>query len=173
MSQSWLIVDDDPVFAGTLARGLRRRGDRVAVANDPDAALAEAAASPPRRVVLDLRLGNESGLRLLPDLRARLPDAHIVILTGFGSIATAVQAMRDGADDYLPKPVGLKDLLAAFEGSAEPEPAFPTMSPRRLEWEHIQRVLAEQDGNVSAAARRLGMHRRTLQRKLAKKPADT
>jgi two-component system response regulator RegA len=170
MTAHWLIIDDDPVFSTTLARSLTRRGDRVAVANDADTALV-AATDAIDRVVLDLRLGNDSGLRLLPALRARLPLARIIILTGFGSIATAVQAVREGADDYLPKPTRLKDLLSAFEGAGGTPEEFPTMSPRRLEWEHIQRVLAEENGNFTQAARRLGMHRRTLQRKLSKKPA--
>ena len=170
MSGGWLIVDDDPVFADTLARGLRRRGEQVTVAHDGDTALAAAERAAPGRVLLDLRLGDESGLRLLPALRSRLPAARIVILTGFGSIVTAVQAMRDGADDYLPKPVALKDVLASFEDGPAAPPDYPTMSPRRLEWEHIQRVLTEEEGNVSRAARRLGMHRRTLQRKLLKRP---
>jgi two-component system response regulator RegA len=155
-----------------VARGLKRLGDQVAVALDATAALERARQEDgPQRVLLDLRLGAESGLQLLPELRRLLPRARIVILTGYGSIATAVQAMRAGADDYLPKPVRLADILRAFAASAEPEAdAFEPMSPRRLEWEHLQRVLAEEDGNVSRAARRLGMHRRTLQRKLSKKP---
>lgn len=170
----WLIVDDDRVFAETLARGLTRRGHRAAIANDGAEALRQAELGTDR-VVLDMRLGDESGLRLLPALRQRLPSARIVILTGFGSIATAVQAIREGADDYLPKPARLADVLRAFESGPEAatppdSAAFHPMSPRRLEWEHLQRVLAEEQGNVSRAARRLGMHRRTLQRKLAKKP---
>lgn len=168
----WLIVDDDRVFADTVARGLKRRGNQVAVALDTGGALDIARRHAPAHVLLDLRLGTESGLQLLPELRRLLPQARIVILTGYGSIATAVQAMRDGADDYLPKPVRLADVLRAFSIPVEAEaPGFEPMSPRRLEWEHLQRVLTEEDGNVSRAARRLGMHRRTLQRKLAKKPS--
>lgn len=169
----WLIVDDDQVFAETLARGLKRRGHHAAIAVDAAEAL-RIAGSGADRVVLDLRLGEDSGLRLLPALRRMLPAARIVILTGFGSIATAVQAIHEGADDYLPKPIRLADVLRAFEPPAPAyqaaADAYEPMSPRRLEWEHLQRVLAEEDGNVSRAARRLGMHRRTLQRKLAKKP---
>lgn len=167
----WLIIDDDRHFVEVLARGLERRGERVAIAFDRAQALRQAHLEP-RRVVLDLRLGEDSGLLLLPELRQRLPAARIVILTGFGSIATAVRAMREGADDYLPKPVRLADVVRAFEAApaATDEACYEPMSPRRLEWEHLQRVLTEEHGNVSRAARRLGMHRRTLQRKLAKKP---
>jgi len=169
----WLLVDDDEMFAETLARSLRRRGHEVRIAHSARCALERAGDLPiPQRVLLDLRLGSESGLRVLPELRRRLPNARIVVLTGFGSIATAVQAVKDGADDYLPKPVLVKDLLAVFDRpNVSNELSAETMSPRRLEWEHIQRILSEEDGNVSRAARRLGMHRRTLQRKLAKKPA--
>ena len=167
----WLIVDDDTAFAETVARRLTHRGDEATVAHDAAAALQLAQAVPPHRVLLDLRLGTESGLRVLPELRRLLPNARIVILTGFGSIATAVQAMRDGADHYLPKPVRLTDILHAFDNAAKSATKdYEPMSPRRLEWEHLQRVLTEEGGNVSRAARRLGMHRRTLQRKLAKKP---
>jgi len=109
-------------------------------------------------------------LNILPDLRAVLPDARIVVLTGYASIATAVLAVKQGADDYLPKPVDLNHVLAAFSNRPTSDlSSAETMSPKRVEWEHIQRVLAEEDGNVSRAARRLGMHRRTLQRKLGKR----
>ena len=123
--------------------------------------------------MLDLNLGGESGLRLLPHLREQAPQAVILVLTGYASIATAVDAIKLGAAQYLAKPAGVDDILAAFE-QREPNPAQHapehTMSVRRLTWEHIQRVLAEHDGNVSATARALKMHRRTLQRKLAKRP---
>jgi two-component system, response regulator RegA len=167
----WLIVDDDVVFADTLARRLQRRGDRVLLAHDAGAALEHALAKPDR-VILDLRLGKESGLQLLPRLRERLPNGYIVVLTGYASIATAIHAMKQGADYYLPKPVLFEDLISAFDApTIDPDAsAQPTMSPRRLEWEHLQRVLDEENGNISNAARRLGMHRRTLQRKLLKRP---
>jgi two-component system response regulator RegA len=169
VAESWLIVDDDEVFARTLATAIRRRGHRVSIAHDGASALAGVASETPGRIVLDLRLGAESGLRLLPALRKLAPAARIVVLTAFGSIATAVQAVKDGADDYLLKPVALRELIAAFEPDPGGEPGDTTMSTRRVEWEHIQRVLAEEGGNVSRAAERLGIHRRTLQRKLAKK----
>lgn len=184
-SPRWLLVDDDRVFTDTIARGLRRHGFTCTAAHDGETALALAAREQPERVLLDLRLGQESGLALLPQLRALLPDAEIVVLTGFASIATAVRAVKDGADDYLPKPALLRDLLARFEalsargGNAVGDDDDVTgtaidtraMSPRRLEWEHIQRILGECDGNISEAARRLGMHRRSLQRKLSKRPS--
>ena len=169
----WLIVDDDATFTATLARGLQRHGHICQQAHNGAMALQLATSTTPDCVVLDLRLGDESGLALLPALRAQLPLAKIVVLTGFASIATAVRAVKDGADDYLPKPVLLRELLARFDAlrsTAASELDATTMSPRRLEWEHIQRVLSECDGNISAAARRLGMHRRTLQRKLNKRP---
>lgn len=164
-----LVVDDDAVFAQVLAAALGRRGLAVHTAADGAQALAAAQAHAPDAVVLDLRLAECSGLDVLPALRAQLPGARIVLLTGYASIATAVQATRLGADAYLPKPVTAGELLAALAGAAaSPEPAQP-LTLRALEWEHIQRVLAEHAGNVSAAARALGMHRRVLQRKLAKR----
>jgi two-component system response regulator RegA len=166
----WLVVDDDVVFARTLATALERRGHRVAIAHEQTEALACVDALAPTRIVLDLRLGAESGLRLLPELRRRAPNARIVVLTAFGSIASAVHAVKEGADDYLLKPVAVRELIAAFEPDAVTVgPEAATMSTRRVEWEHIQRVLAEEGGNVSRTAERLGIHRRTLQRKLAKK----
>jgi two-component system, response regulator RegA len=164
-----LLVDDDAVFTRLLAAALERRGLAVHTAADGAHALAAAHAYAPDAVVLDLRLAGRSGLDVLPALRARLPRARIVLLTGYASIATAVQATRLGADAYLPKPVTADELLAALAGAAAlPEQPRP-LTLRALEWEHIQRVLAEHAGNVSAAARALGMHRRVLQRKLAKR----
>lgn len=127
----------------------------------------------PVRIVLDLNLEGESGLRLLPALRARFPDAAIVVLTGYASIATAVEAVKLGAVQYLAKPATVDELMAAF-GQVSANPALPVnpqpMSLRRITWEHLQRVLAEHGGNISATARALNMHRRTLQRMLAKRP---
>lgn len=167
-----LVVDDDAVFAETLANALARRGHEVAVAADGETALA------PRQwpfdaAVLDLRLAADSGLRLIPPLIAAYPRIRILLLTGYASIATAVEAIKLGAVHYLPKPAGVDEILQALgriEG--DPDAAAPgaPMSVDRLEWEHIQKVLAEHDGNLSATARALKMHRRTLQRKLAKRP---
>jgi two-component system response regulator RegA len=123
--------------------------------------------------VLDLRLAADSGLRLIPPLKAAYPEIRILLLTGYASIATAVEAIKLGATHYLPKPAGVDEILSALgaeEGDAEVTPAEAPLSVDRLEWEHIQKVLAEHEGNLSATARALKMHRRTLQRKLAKRP---
>lgn len=173
--QRWLLVDDDEVLLRTLARSLERRDQQVHTATDRVTAIAAARAHSPQRVVLDLKLGQDNGLALIGELRSILPRARIVLLTGYASIATAVEAIRRGAWNYLPKPIDLPSLLAAFDVPApqqdEPPEALAEdrVSLKQLEWEHIQRVLAEYGGNVSAAARALGMYRRTLQRKLGKK----
>ena len=133
------------------------------------------AAQKPQSVLLDLNLQATSGLLLLPELRQSLDaDARIVILTGYSSIATAVEATRLGADDYLCKPAKLREIIASFRGERDPSPQIPSEPPsvERLKWEHIQRVLLENEGNVSATALALNMHRRTLQRRLSKKPVS-
>ena len=176
--RSVLVIDDDERFAATLAQALERRGWRARVAHGIAAALAAAREDPPDAAVVDLRLGDEDGLALIEPLRADHPRRKIVVLTGYASITTAVKAIKLGADDYLAKPVTAKDVADALVRGAEvprregAETPLETMSPRRLEWEHIQRVLAEHEGNISATARSLRMHRRTLQRKLAKRPAQ-
>ena len=167
-----LLVDDDVVFAGVLARGLQRRGHQPQLAHDAAAALG-AVAKLPDAVILDLNLAGESGLRLLPELLAIAPQARILVLTGYASIATAVDAVKLGAVNYLAKPASVDEILAALgcvQADPERELAATTMSLRRVSWEHLQRVLAEHNGNISATARALNMHRRTLQRMLAKKP---
>jgi two-component system response regulator RegA len=175
--RSVLIVDDDERFAATLAQALARRGWSTSTAADTGAALAAASAARPDAAVVDLRLGAEDGLTLVEPLRREHPEMRIVVLTGYASIATAVRAIKLGADDYLAKPVTASAVAEVLgrESSERSSPAdletAAPMSPRRLEWEHIQRVLAQHDGNVSATARTLQMHRRTLQRKLAKRPA--
>jgi two-component system response regulator RegA len=171
-----LIVDDDERFAATLARSLERRGWRTHIAHDAEAALAASRDAGLHAAIVDLRLGADNGLELVPLLRESSATMRIVVLTGYASIATAVKAVKLGADDYLAKPVtarAVTDALARGTGrpAGQEEPDEP-MSPRRLEWEHIQRVLAEHDGNISATARSLKMHRRTLQRKLAKRPSS-
>lgn len=165
----WLLVDDDETFAATLARSLGRRGIDCVQAHDPESALLQLNASGARHCVLDLNLAGESGLQLLPELLARQPDLEVLILTGYGSIATAVEAMRKGAVNYLCKPVTADQIIDGFEPDHH-EPGLRSQPPsvEELEWEHIQRVLAENDGNISATARALNMHRRTLQRKLGK-----
>jgi two-component system response regulator RegA len=175
--RSVLVVDDDERFATTLAAALARRGWRTHVAHDTATALSKARTAAPAAAVVDLKLGAEDGLALIGPLRRELPAAKLIVLTGYASIATAVRAIKLGADDYLAKPVAgsavaeALERTAPFARGATADAAAP-MSPRRLEWEHIQRVLSEHDGNVSATARTLRMHRRTLQRKLAKRPAQ-
>ena len=172
-----LLIDDDATFASTMARALQRQHWQVQTAADADSALQWAASAAWDAVLLDLRLGSDNGLLLLHDLRQHLPQARIVMLTGFGSIATAVEAIKRGADDYLVKPAPLADVMLALQGQSKTVADTETerlaeqpLNLRQLSWEHIQRVLTEHDGNISAAARALGMHRRTLQRKLSKAP---
>lgn len=168
-----LIVDDDVAFCDTLARSLERRGLRVYKANDSVTAQNLAQRHKPAHAVVDLCIGEESGLQLVAQLASTHAAMRIVILTGFASITTAVEAIKLGATHYLTKPAGVEDILAALqreEGDASVTAEAQPMSVKRLEWEHIQKVLREQDQNISAAARVLGMHRRTLQRKLQKRP---
>lgn len=168
-----LVVDDDPTFREVLGRAMRRRGFDVREAAGVEEALSLIGDAPPSRAVVDLRMPGASGLKLVEALRRRAPHSRIVVLTGYASIATAIDAMKLGATHYLAKPADADEIVAAF-GDAAPhvvEPIAPRpLSVDRLEWEHIQRVLAEYDGNISATARALGMHRRTLQRKLGKNP---
>lgn len=171
-----LLIDDDEVFVRVLSRALTARGFAVATAHDRSSALAACAEQYPEHAVLDLKLGSENGLALIPELLAASPGLRILLLTGYASIATAVEAIKRGAHDYLAKPVDADQVMHALLGDgrddADLEAALPDAPPplKRLEWEHIQRVLAECDGNISETARRLGLHRRTLQRKLAKRP---
>lgn len=168
-----LIIDDDEMFCHVLSRSLTRRGYQVLVAQDADQALAVAAAEMPSMATLDLKLEESSGLKLLPELLRTLPKCRVVILTGYSSIATAVDAIKLGAVNYLCKPADADDVLAAFDrehGNPDTDVADNPPSVNRITWEHIQKVLQEHDGNISATARALGMHRRTLQRKLQKRP---
>jgi two-component system response regulator RegA len=170
---SILLVDDDLTLRERLARALRERGFDVRTAGSADEAMALVKADSPELAVLDLRMPGRSGLDLLRDMREHDPATRVLVLTGYGSIATAVEATKLGAIGYLPKPVDADELLAAFarEGVATDAPGrFETPSLARAEWEHIQRVLADCGGNISEAARRLGIHRRSLQRKLQKYP---
>lgn len=171
MTAHYLIVDDDPVFCSVLERALRRRKLSVVIATDSENALAAVRQQTPSHVVLDLKLGNSSGLDLIEPILETNRQTRILLLTGYASIPTAVEAVRRGAVNYLPKPANADSILAAFEPDAS-TPDIPEDPPslRRLEWEHIQRALSEHEGNISAAARALGMHRRTLQRKLQKRP---
>ncbi len=168
-----LIVDDDPTFARVLARAMTRRGLRVSVAGSAEEGFALAEQDLPDFATLDLKMDGDSGLVLLPRLLALDSEMRVVILTGYSSIATAVEAIKRGACNYLCKPADADDVLAALLAQhVEVENLVPEnpMSVDRLQWEHIQRVLAENEGNISATARALGMHRRTLQRKLQKRP---
>lgn len=174
-----LLVDDDATFVRVLARALSSRGFEVIPATNLADACALARQHQPLHCVLDLKLRDENGLRLIPELHALVPDMRILLLTGYASIATAVEAIKRGAHDYLAKPVDADAVVRALldgdsnaEGDDEHLPDTPEapLALRRLEWEHIQRVLTECDGNISETARRLGMHRRTLQRKLGKRP---
>lgn len=172
-----LLVDDDPVFTRTLSRALARLGHEVTIAHAPEDALSAAttAGAVFDAAIVDLRLGERSGLALIAPLREAVPGMRILMLTGYASIATAIEAVKQGAFNYLPKPAGARQIMAALGdeavAAAAAEASEQPTSLRRLEWEHIQHALAENAGNISATARALGMHRRTLQRKLAKRPA--
>lgn len=174
MTQHFLIVDDDTTFAQVLARALQKRGFATSVAHDINGAMLAAQAARPTHAIVDLKLAEESGLQLISQLAEQLPAIEIVMLTGYASIATAVEAVKLGAIHYLCKPAGLDEILEAFDlknGNADIDLPENPLSVDRLEWEHIQKVLQDHNGNVSATARILGMHRRTLQRKLQKNPA--
>ena len=168
-----LLVDDDALYLQTLQRSLQKRGLATSIATSVEEALRIVGSAQPLDFALvDLRLGTQSGLELIEPLRRLQPRIRIVLMTGYASVATAVEAIKRGADNYLLKPTTVDMILRTLSGQAEapPEPQ-PTMTPlSRLEWEHIHQALAETNGNVSAAARLLGMHRRSLQRKLAKRP---
>lgn len=168
-----LVVDDDETFAHVLRNAFVTRGFAVRVAHDVTLGLEWAQADPPEYAVIDLKMPGRSGLTLVEKLKGLDPATRIVMLTGYASVTTAVEAIKLGAVHYLAKPADADEILAAFhrdEGDAlmpvQPKP----LSVARLEWEHIQKVLTECDGNISETARRLNMHRRTLQRKLAKRP---
>jgi two-component system, response regulator RegA len=168
-----LVVDDDAAFCDVLARALNRRGFEVAVAHCLREALECLEAGAPDFAVVDLKMPDGSGLTLVERMRNLDPATRIVVLTGFASVATAVEAIKLGAIHYLPKPADADDIVAAFgriQGNPEVQVKRQPLSVERLEWEHIQKVLAAEGGNVSATARALNMHRRTLQRKLGKKP---
>jgi two-component system response regulator RegA len=174
--RSFLVVDDDEVFRTRLVRALAARGYDAQGASDYDEAMALARVESPELAVVDLRLPGRSGLDLVRDLRAVDDTTSILVLTGYGSIATAVESLKLGAVHYLSKPLDVDQVLAVFEEPASAAAAtdghdpltVPTLA--RVEWEHIHRVLTDCGGNISQAARLLGLHRRSLQRKLAKYP---
>lgn len=173
----FLIVDDDANFREVITRALQRRGFAVASAGDGANAMRVARQQQPRRALLDLKLADESGLDIIAALKQALPDIEIIMLTGYSSIATAVEAVKRGALNYLCKPANVDEIMAAFASANSdskcagiPAATAQPHSIDRLEWEHIQKVLLDNQGNISATARALGMHRRTLQRKLQKRP---
>jgi two-component system response regulator RegA len=169
-------VDDDAVFAQVLGRALRARGFAVRSATSIAEAMRQLDTQGglrPDFAILDLNLEGSSGLKLIGAVRQANPDCRIVVLTGYASISTAVDAIKLGADQYLAKPIEVDANVRALTDAQAPDDGDPgegTLSVSRLEWEHIQRVLAENGGNISATARALKMHRRTLQRKLSKRP---
>ncbi|WP_434949946.1 response regulator transcription factor [Shewanella sp. HL-SH4] len=169
-----LIIEDDTTLANILHRRMTQHGFECVVAHDASQGLLLARLHLPSHILLDMKLEHSNSLNLVNPLRQLLPKSTIVFLTGYASIATAVEAIRLGADNYLSKPVDTQTLLKAlakqqYEIDQNPIVDQP-INPKRLEWEHIQQVLNANNGNVSQTARQLGMHRRTLQRKLLKKP---
>ena len=184
---SVLLIDDDEIFAQSLGRALGRRGFDVTICTSVGDAKQTIATACPEMAVVDLRLPDGSGLCLLSEIKRHSPATTVIVLTGYGSIASAVEAVKLGALNYLCKPVDADAVVAAFAaatggavratdasganaGQAADEPIEQPLTVMRLEWEYINRVLAEHDGNISATARALNMHRRTLQRKLMKRP---
>lgn len=172
-----LIVDDDDRLRTALVRAFRLRGWDALAASGREEAIRLAEESSPDLATVDLRMPGENGLTVVQELRALDNTTFILVLTGYGSIVTAMDAVRLGADHYMSKPADADQILAAFEsaGSAQPmgEDDIPVPSLARVEWEHIQRVLNDFNGNISQAAKKLGLHRRSLQRKLSKFPPRT
>lgn len=169
----FMIVDDDVTFGQIMHRALLRRGLLADVFTEPESAIEAAQKQHYSKAIVDLKIGNDSGLHLIKILKEINPELVIVMLTGYSSISTAVEAIKLGALNYLCKPVEIEEILSAFLDSSnhteKPLRENPT-SLDRLEWEHIQKTLQDNNGNISATARQLGMHRRTLQRKLLKRP---
>lgn len=173
IGESLLLVDDDLTFCRVLSRAMETRGYAVRVAHDVPQALWLIDQALPRFAVVDLKMPGPSGLVLVEKLHELDPEIRIVVLTGYASIATAIEAIKLGATHYLAKPCKAEEIVAAFRRTAaDPEIPVPEdpLSVDRIEWEHIQKVLLENGGNISATAKALDMHRRTLQRKLAKRP---
>jgi len=169
-----LITDDDELFANTLARQLTRKGYLCTIAHRTKQAITLVENTLFDAAITDLVMPEDSGLKLVQALHEADPELPILVLTGYASIATAVEAIKLGARQYLAKPATIEEILNALEqthGNADCDIEAKPLSVDRLEWEHIQKVLAEQQGNISATARALNMHRRTLQRKLEKRPS--
>lgn len=165
-----LLLEDDLIFSQVFKNLMLKKGHEVTnVRTSKDFINQLASSQTPQLILMDLHLNKENALSLIKPTRARYPEAKIFIITAYASIATTVSAIKSGADDYLPKPFSVEDVLNAFNGKSNN--AIPErMSPKRQEWEYIQSVLKEQEGNISKTAKILNMHRRTLQRKLKKKP---
>ena len=175
--QRILLVDDSVALRERLARAFADRGFVVDTAANYSEAMTRIETTAPDLAVVDLRMPGPSGLELVRDLKQRHPQTQVLVLTGFGSIATAIEAIRMGATNFLPKPADADDILSAFrrgdaETDADPPVEHAVPSLARAEWEHIHRVLADCGGNISEAARRLGVHRRSLQRKLRKRAPE-
>ena len=175
--QYFLLVDDDEIFCSILSRALERREISTSTANSPQQAikLMQQLGNVFSHAVIDLNMGKESGLALIPQLLSLDAQLKIIVLTGYSSIATTVEAIKRGASNYLCKPASVDEILAAFNENninEQKKVSSKPLSVDRLEWEYIQKTLSENEGNVSATARTLGMHRRTLQRKLQKKPVQ-
>jgi two-component system response regulator RegA len=184
--KTFLIIDDDQTFSYVLARSITRKGHHVLIANQGDTALAilrdTLLESPVTHTILDLKLAETNGLQLLPQLLAINPALQVVVLTGYASVATTVEAIKQGAVNYLSKPASVEEVLAAFDSDDEHRGTGSgasdmikdnPLSVQRVEWEYIQRQLVANDHNIAATARALGMHRRTLQRKLQKRPSQS
>jgi len=168
-----LLVDDDETFCSVLKPALEKRNFQVSVANDVKQGIKLAEQVEPEYAVIDLRIGHDSGLEMVKKLISLDGNTQIIMLTGFASIATAVEAIKLGAIHYLTKPANADEIVNALyknEGDSSIQINQNPLSVKRLEWEHLQKVLMQHDGNISAAARALNMHRRTLQRKLDKRP---
>lgn len=168
-----LLVDDDEIFCKVLKQALTRRGYQVSTAHNVTQGYEVAQQSPPEFAIVDLSMPDESGLVMIEKLKQLDKHTKIVVLTGYSSVATAVEAVKLGATHYLTKPADAEEIINAFgreDGDTSVEVTAKPVSVNRLEWEHLQRVLMDCDNNVSEAARQLGMHRRTLQRKLQKRP---
>lgn len=173
---SLLIVDDDTVFCEVLTEALTKRGFTVSAAHNVDNGLELARKEPPEFAVVDLRMPGKSGLEMVSELKQLDEHTRIVVLTGYASISTAVEAIKLGAIHYLAKPADADDIVKAFDreqGDKDTPVRTKPLSVGQIEWEHIHKILTECDGNISETARRLNMHRRTLQRKLAKYPVKT
>lgn len=177
MTTSILLVDDETFFRERLGRAFEKRDYTVFLAADYNEAMIMVKKNKPEMAVIDLKMPGKSGLELIKDALAIHRNMKIVVLTGYGSIATATDAVKLGAVSYLPKPADVDDIITAFSQTtdlnlSQPDDKFQAPSLARMEWEHINRVLHDCKGNISAAAKKLGLHRRTLQRKLNKFPPD-